>query len=201
MYRKIVKPIIDFVVALVLLILASPVILLVLLLLVIANKGNPVFLQDRGGKDGVVFKVIKFKTMNDSRGADGELLPDSERITFIGNIVRRSSLDELPQLINVLKGDMSLIGPRPFIAQYLPIYNDWQKRRHEVKPGITGWAQINGRNAISWNKKFEYDIWYVDNLSFALDFKILLLTIKKIFKSDDVNQSGSTTAELFNGNN
>src|SRR5690606_31873546 len=147
----------------------------------VANNGRPFFLQPRPGKGGEVFKIIKFKTMNDKKDADGNLLSDAERLTPIGAFIRKTSLDEIPQLINVLKGDMSLIGPRPLLVQYLPLYNEFQKRRHEVRPGMTGWAQVNGRNTISWDKKFEYDVWYVDHLSFLLDMKILLLTIKKVF--------------------
>lgn len=148
----------------------------------------------------VIFKVIKFKTMNDKRDSENKLLPDAKRLTPFGNFIRKTSLDEIPQLINVLKGEMSLIGPRPLLIQYLPLYDDKQKRRHEVRPGITGWAQVNGRNAISWEQKFEYDVWYVDNISFTLDFKIILLTIKKVFKREGINQEGQATAEAFKGN-
>jgi len=162
---------------------------------------NPFFVQKRPGKGGNLFKVIKFKTMNENKDLNGNLLPDAERLTVVGKFIRKTSLDELPQLINVLKGDMSLVGPRPLLIQYLSLYNKEQARRHEVKPGITGWAQVNGRNAISWQQKFEYDVWYVDNMSFALDMKILFLTFKKVFKREGINQEGQATAEPFNGNN
>lgn len=166
----------------------------------IANNRRPFFVQSRPGKGKKIFKIIKFKTMNDKRDGEGNLLPDAERLTFIGKLIRKTSLDEIPQLINVIKGDMSLVGPRPLLTQYLPLYNDTQKRRHEVRPGITGWAQVNGRNAISWKQKFEYDVWYVDHVSFALDLKILLLTIKKVFVSEGIAQKGQATAEPFKGN-
>jgi undecaprenyl phosphate N,N'-diacetylbacillosamine 1-phosphate transferase len=201
MYVNFFKPLIDITCAFLVLVILSPIIIGTAILLAIVNGGNPFFLQSRGGKGNTVFKVFKFKTMNDKRDAEGNLLPDNVRLTWAGRIVRKLSLDELPQLINILKGDMSLIGPRPFIAQYLSIYNETQKRRHEVKPGITGWAQVNGRNTISWKQKLEYDVWYVDNISFWLDVKIVLRTIHKLFKPGDVNQSESTTAEYFNGNN
>lgn len=201
MYVNFFKPLIDFTCAFLVLVILSPVILGTALLLAIVNGGNPFFLQKRGGKGETVFHVYKFKTMNDKRDAEGKLLPDNVRLTWAGRIVRKLSLDELPQLINILKGDMSLIGPRPLIAQYLTIYNEIQRRRHEVKPGITGWAQVNGRNTISWKQKLEYDVWYVDNMSFWLDVKIVLRTVQKLFKPGDVNQSESTTAEYFNGNN
>lgn len=201
MYRNFFKPLIDFILALVALVIASPVVLVITVLLAIVNGGKPFFLQDRGGKGGTVFKVIKFKTMNDKKDAHGNLLSDAERLTWVGRIVRKLSIDELPQLVNVLKGDMSLIGPRPFIAQYLSIYNERQQRRHEVRPGITGWAQVNGRNTISWTQKLEYDVWYVDNISFGLDVRIVFMTVKKLFQPTDVNQSKGTTAEYFTGNN
>jgi lipopolysaccharide/colanic/teichoic acid biosynthesis glycosyltransferase len=168
-------------------------------LLSIANKGKPFFFQPRPGKNSKIFKVIKFKTMTDQKDALGNLLPDEQRLTPIGNFVRKTSLDEIPQLINVIKGDMSLVGPRPLLVEYLPLYNQTQQRRHEVKPGITGWAQINGRNAIGWDKKFEYDIWYVDHLSFSLDVWILWLTIKKVFKREGISQDGQATMEKFKG--
>ncbi|GJH40289.1 sugar transferase [Capnocytophaga sp. HP1101] len=164
-----------------------------------ANDGKPFFYQQRPGKGERIFKIIKFKTMNDRRDATGELLPDAERLTKIGAFVRKTSLDEIPQLLNVLKGDMLLIGPRPLLVKYLPLYNATQRRRHEVKPGITGWAQVNGRNAISWEKKFELDVWYVDHLSFVLDLKILLLTVKKVFIREGISQEGQTTMEEFRG--
>ena len=171
----------------------------IIILLFIANKGKPFFLQTRPGKNEKLFNVIKFKTMIDERDSDGELLPDVLRLTKIGKMVRKTSLDEMPQLINVLIGDMSLVGPRPLLVQYLPLYNAEQKRRHEVRPGITGWAQVNGRNAISWKQKFEYDIWYVDNISFSLDIKILWMTLMKVIKSEGINQHGETTMEYFKG--
>lgn len=201
MYKSLIKSTFDFVLALIGLLLFSPIFILVTISLAIANSGNPFFLQQRPGKNEKIFKVIKFKTMNDKKDAKGNLLPDAERLTPIGRFVRKTSLDELPQLINVLKGDMSLIGPRPLLVEYLPLYNKEQKKRHEVKPGITGWAQVNGRNAISWEKKFELDVWYVDNISFATDIKILYMTIKKVFISEGINQVGQATAEKFNGKN
>lgn len=173
MYRIYIKFLIDFIVSLVILINVFPILLIVTLLLIITNQGNPFFFQLRPGKNGQLFKIIKFKTMNDKKDKKGNLLPDSYRLTKTGQWVRKTSLDELPQLINVLKGDMSLIGPRPLLPEYLHLYNKIQKRRHEVKPGITGWAQVNGRNAISWQQKFEYDVWYVENVSFILDCKIV----------------------------
>jgi len=200
MYRNILKRLVDFFVALCGVLLLSPVFLAVMVLLYVANNGRPFFLQPRPGKGGEVFKIIKFKTMNDKKDADGNLLSDAERLTPIGAFIRKTSLDEIPQLINVLKGDMSLIGPRPLLVQYLPLYNEFQKRRHEVRPGMTGWAQVNGRNTISWDKKFEYDVWYVDHLSFLLDMKILLLTIKKVFVRDGISAEGQATIEVFKGN-
>lgn len=181
------------------LLLVSPVFLIVWLGLLIVNKGKPFFYQQRVGMDERIFWIIKFKTMNDKKDANGVLLPDEERFTRIGKMLRRISLDEIPQLINVLKGDMSLIGPRPLLVQYLPLYNDFQKRRHEVKPGITGWAQVNGRNAISWEKKFELDVWYVENQSCWLDFKILLKTMYKVVKRDGISSGTSVTMEEFKG--
>jgi lipopolysaccharide/colanic/teichoic acid biosynthesis glycosyltransferase len=175
------------------------VFLLLWLLLAIANSGHPFFTQTRPGKNARLFKVIKFKTMNDHRDATGKLLPDAQRLTPVGKFVRKTSLDELPQLLNVLKGDMSLIGPRPLLVEYLPLYNEKQARRHEVKPGITGWAQVNGRNAISWEQKFEYDVWYVDHCTFSTDVKILLKTIEKVLKGEGINQQGQATAEAFKG--
>ena len=182
------------------LLLLSPVFLL-LIYLIRKNLGAPVFFtQTRPGKDGKPFKMVKFRSMRDAVDANGQALPDSERLTPFGRKLRASSLDELPELWNVLKGDMSLVGPRPLLMQYLPLYNDFQRRRNEVKPGITGWAQVNGRNAISWEKKFEYDVWYVDHISFALDLKILLLTVKKVFVSEGITQEGHVTSEEFKGN-
>jgi lipopolysaccharide/colanic/teichoic acid biosynthesis glycosyltransferase len=170
------------------------------MLLIIINKGTPFFFQTRPGKNEKLFKIIKFKTMTDARDAKGELLPDKERITWIGNIIRKTSLDEIPQLLNVIKGDMALVGPRPLLPEYLPLYDEEQKKRHLVKPGITGWAQVNGRNAISWKEKFKYDVWYVENQSFLLDVKILFLTVKKVFKSEGISAANSVTMEKFRGN-
>lgn len=201
MYKLVFKRFLDFIIALLGLILLSPIFLLVTLCLIISNQGKPFFFQDRPGKDERVFKIVKFKTMNDKKDSQGNLLPDAERLTKIGNIVRKTSLDEIPQLINVLKGDMSLIGPRPLRTYYLPLYNVEQKKRHLVRPGITGWAQVNGRNAISWTRKFELDVYYVNNMSFWLDLKILLLTIKKVFKREGISQEGQATVEPFNGHN
>jgi lipopolysaccharide/colanic/teichoic acid biosynthesis glycosyltransferase len=200
-YKSFLKRGIDFCVTLITLVLLLPVILVTGLLLYVANKGKVFFTQERPGKDARIFTVIKFKTMNDKRDSEGSLLPDKERLTGIGKFVRTTSLDELPQLWNVLKGDMSLIGPRPLLPRYLPLYNEQQKRRHQVRPGITGWAQVNGRNAISWKQKFEYDVWYVDNLGFLLDLKILWKTIIKVFKREGINQQGNATMPAFNGNN
>jgi undecaprenyl phosphate N,N'-diacetylbacillosamine 1-phosphate transferase len=201
MYRHFFKRLFDFVIALVGLIILSPLFLILWIGLSIANKGaGAFFVQERPGKDEKIFKVIKFKTMNDRRDENGNLLPDSERLTKIGRVIRSLSLDELPQLINVLKGDMSLIGPRPLLVQYLPLYDEVQRRRHEVRPGITGWAQVNGRNAISWQEKFAYDVWYVDHLSLSLDIKILLKTIEKVFKREGINSRDSATIEPFKGN-
>lgn len=199
MYPSIIKPFFDFLFALFGLIFLSPVFLLVAVFLYFANDGKPFFFQLRPGKNGKIFKIVKFKTMNDKRDGTGALLPDAARLTKIGAFVRKTSLDELPQLLNVLKGDMSLIGPRPLLTTYLHLYNDFQNRRHEVKPGITGWAQVNGRNAISWDKKFEYDVWYVANISFILDVKILFKTVLKVIKSDGINAANAATIEPFEG--
>lgn len=201
MYKHFFKGLIDFLVALCAFILLSPIFIVVTILLTIANQGKPFFFQDRPGKNERIFKVIKFKTMNDRKDAQGKLLPDSVRLTPVGKIIRKTSLDEIPQLINVIKGDMSLVGPRPLRVHYLPLYNETQKRRHLVRPGITGWAQINGRNTISWTKKFEYDVWYVDNLSFLLDLKIIYKTFIKVFQAKDINASQDVTMEPFNGKN
>ncbi|GJQ07324.1 sugar transferase [Capnocytophaga cynodegmi] len=201
MYKNIVKPIIDFVIALVVFLLLSPIFVLVTIGLFFSNQGKPFFFQLRPGKNEKIFKIVKFKTMNDRRDINGELLPDSERMTPIGSFIRKTSLDEIPQLLNVIKGDMSLVGPRPLLPKYIPLYNENQRRRHEVKPGITGWAQVNGRNAISWTKKFELDTWYVDNISFLLDLKIILLTVKKVFIREGISQEGEATVDAFNGNN
>lgn len=201
MYKSFFKRIIDFTVALFALLILSPLFIIVMIGLYFANDGKPFFFQRRPGKNEKLFNIIKFKTMNDKKDVHGDLLSDAERLTPIGAFVRKTSLDELPQLINVLKGDMSLIGPRPLLPQYLPLYNDDQKRRHYVRPGITGWAQVNGRNAISWSKKFELDVWYVDHISFSTDLKVFFTTFKKVFKSEGISQEGQATAEAFNGNN
>lgn len=200
MYKIHIKSITDFCISLLLLIVASPILILITLLLFFSNKGKPFFFQLRPGKNDKIFKIIKFKTMNDKKESEGNLLSDAKRLTKVGAFVRKTSLDEIPQLINVIKGDMSLIGPRPLLPEYLPLYNDFQKRRHEVKPGITGWAQVNGRNLISWQQKFDYDIWYVDNISFLLDCKIVFLTIKKVFKREGISAENSISAEAFKGN-
>lgn len=201
MYNFFLKRFFDFIIGGVGLLILSPVFIIVTIGLFFVNEGKPFFFQARPGLNERIFKIIKFKTMNDKKDVDGNLLPDSERLTSIGAFVRKTSLDEIPQLINVLKGDMSIIGPRPLLPQYLPLYNESQKRRHEVRPGITGWAQVNGRNAISWAKKFELDVWYIDHLSFALDCKIIFLTFKKVFKKEGINKEGQATTEVFNGNN
>ncbi len=192
---------IDFLIAFIGLIFLSPVFVVVFIVLYFQNEGKPFFFQARPGLNEKMFRIIKFKTMTDKKDDKGNLLPDAERLTKIGSFVRQTSLDEIPQLINVLKGDMSLIGPRPLLPQYLPLYNELQKRRHEVRPGITGWAQVNGRNAISWAKKFELDVWYIDHLSFIMDCKIVILTFKKVFKKEGINKEGQATTEMFNGNN
>lgn len=200
MYKFLGKRLIDFFISLIGLVLLSPFFILVLVGLFIANSGKPFFFQQRPGLNGRIFKIIKFRTMNDRRDSEGNLLPDKDRLTAIGSFVRKTSLDEIPQLLNVIKGDMSLIGPRPLLVQYLPLYNDFQKRRHEVRPGITGWAQVNGRNAISWDQKFAYDVWYVDHISFALDVKIFFMTLKKVFVREGISQDGQATMEVFKGN-
>ena len=199
MYQNLLKPIFDFTVALIVFVLILPVFLLVLLALTLANKGRPFFTQLRPGKNEKIFKVIKFKTMNDACGANGELLSDGERLTKIGQFVRKTSLDELPQLLNVLKGDMSLIGPRPLLVEYLPLYSKEQNKRHQIKPGITGWAQVNGRNAISWTKKFELDVYYVTHCTAMLDLQILFLTIKKVLVSEGIAAEGEVTITKFKG--
>lgn len=202
MYKHFFKRLIDFILVLCVLLVIWPILLIITVWLHFANKGaGAFFTQDRPGKDGKIFKVIKYKTMTDERDAEGNLLPDADRLTKVGRFVRSTSIDELPQLINVMKGDMALIGPRPLLPQYLPLYSPEQARRHEVRPGITGWAQINGRNAISWTKKFEYDVWYVDHCSFLLDLKIVFLTIKKVFIREGISQEGQATMEFFNGHN
>jgi undecaprenyl phosphate N,N'-diacetylbacillosamine 1-phosphate transferase len=201
MYARYIKGVVDFVVALGAFILLLPLFLLVTMGLAFANSGQAFFYQSRPGKNGKIFSIIKFKTMTDKRDAQGNLLPDADRLTPIGQFVRKTSLDEIPQLLNVLKGDMSLIGPRPLLPEYLPLYNEVQMRRHEVKPGITGWAQVNGRNAISWQQKFEFDVYYVDHISWKLDGKIFLKTLYKVFKKEGISQQGHVTIEAFNGRN
>lgn len=201
MYRHFFKRFFDFIIALVALILLSPIFIVVMIGLYFANQGKPFFFQARPGLNEMIFNIIKFKTMNDKKDANGNLLSDAERLTPIGAFVRKTSLDELPQLINVLKGDMAIIGPRPLLPQYLPLYNETQKRRHNVRPGITGWAQVNGRNAISWTKKFELDVWYVDHISFGTDVKVFFTTFKKVFKSEGISQDGQATMEAFDGKN
>lgn len=201
MYKSFFKRLLDFITAFIGLLVLSPIFIVVTIGLFFANQGKPFFFQRRPGKDERIFSIIKFKTMNDKKGSDGSLLSDAERLTAIGAFVRKTSLDEIPQLINVLKGDMSLIGPRPLLPQYLALYNEIQKRRHEVRPGITGWAQINGRNAISWKRKFELDVYYVQNISLALDIKIFFLTIKKVFVREGISAEGQATTEAFNGTN
>lgn len=202
MYRKYLKRWLDFVIVFCVLAVIWPILLLVTLWLYFANKGaGAFFTQERPGRNGKIFKVIKFKTMTDERDADGNLLPDAERLTPVGRFVRSTSIDELPQLINVLKGDMALIGPRPLLVQYLPLYSKEQARRHEVRPGITGWAQCHGRNSISWTEKFKLDVWYVDHCSLITDIKVIFITIKKVLLRDGISQEGQATMEPFNGNN
>ena len=200
MYKFFFKPLLDFVLSFLGLIISSPIFLIVFIALLLANKGKVFFLQNRPGKNEEIFKIIKFRTMNDKKDAHGNLLPDEERLTTIGKLVRKTSLDEIPQLINVLLGNMSLIGPRPLLPEYLPLYNDFQKKRHLIKPGITGWAQINGRNAVEWEKKFMFDVWYVENMSFLLDLQIMFLTLKKVLKLEGVNREGEATNIAFKGN-
>ena len=202
MYKHCFKRFLDFCISLIALICLSPLLLLVTIWLHYANKGaGAFFLQERPGKDAKIFKVIKFKTMTDERDADGNLLPDADRLTKVGKFVRSTSIDELPQLINVLKGDMALIGPRPLLVQYLPLYTEEQARRHEVRPGISGWAQCHGRNASSWTDKFKLDVWYVDHVSFLTDLKVIWITIMKVLKRADINEAGQATMEAFTGNN
>ena len=202
LYEHYIKRVLDFVLSLAALLMLFPFLLLVTVGLHFANKGSGAFFtQQRPGYKGKIFKIYKFKTMNDERDAAGNLLPDAERLTKVGRIVRSLSIDELPQLLNVLKGEMSFIGPRPLLPQYLPLYSKEQARRHDVRPGITGWAQCNGRNAISWRQKFELDVWYVDNCSFMLDAKIVFLSVYKVFAREGISQEGEATMEFFNGNN
>ena len=202
MYKRFIKRFLDFWIALIALICLSPIFFVVTIWLHIANKGaGAFFLQERPGKNAKIFKIVKFKTMTDERDAEGKLLPDAQRLTKVGKFVRSTSIDELPQLWNVLKGDMALIGPRPLLVQYLPLYSPEQARRHEVRPGITGWAQCHGRNAISWTEKFKLDVWYVDHCTFLTDVKVIFTTIKKVIVRDGISQAGNATIEEFNGNN
>ncbi|OEY73931.1 sugar transferase [Salegentibacter salarius] len=201
MYKHFLKKLLDFFIAFTALLVLSPLLIPITVLLALANKGKPFFFQKRPGKNGRIFNIIKFKTMTDEKDGNGDFLPDEKRLTAVGKFVRKTSIDEIPQLINVLKGNMSLIGPRPLLPQYLPLYSERQRKRHNVKPGITGWAQVNGRNAISWTKKFEYDVWYVENLSFGLDVKIIIKTIKKVVISEGINTANMATTEAFNGKN
>ena len=202
MYRDFFKRGIDFLIALVVLVCISPVLAVVTIWLHFANKGaGAFFLQERPGLHGKIFKIIKYKTMTDERDAEGNLLPDKDRLTAVGKFVRKTSIDELPQLINVLKGDMALIGPRPLLAQYLPLYSKEQMRRHDVRPGISGWAQCHGRNQISWAEKFKFDVWYVDNLSLVTDLKVIFITIKKVLFREDINSDNDATMEDFDGTN
>jgi len=200
LYQNYIKRIIDIIVSIVVLIIVFPILLGVIVLLIITNNGHPFFFQIRPGKNERLFKIVKFKTMNEAKDNNGVLLPDAERMTKVGNFIRKTSLDELPQLLNVIKGEMSLIGPRPLLPEYLPLYTNEQKKRHNVRPGITGWAQVNGRNAISWEEKFKFDVYYADNISVLLDLKILFLTIKKVMKREGVSAKGSVSMEKFKGN-
>ena len=201
-YKNYIKRALGFIISLVAIICLSPLLLVVTIWLHFANKGaGAFFLQDRPGKDAKIFKIIKFKTMTDERDAEGKLLPDKQRLTRVGRFVRSTSIDELPQLLNVLKGDMAIIGPRPLLVQYLPLYSHEQSRRHEVRPGITGWAQCHGRNTLSWAEKFKYDVWYVDHCSLMTDLKVILTTIKKVIVRDGISQDGQATMEEFNGKN
>ena len=202
MYKHFFKRFLDFWISLIVLVCISPILVVISIWLHFANKGaEAFFFQERPGKDGKIFKVIKFKTMTDERDENGRLLPDAERLTKVGKFVRSTSIDELPQLINVLKGDMALIGPRPLLPQYLPLYSPEQARRHEIRPGISGWAQCHGRNAISWTEKFKLDVWYVDHVSFLTDIKVIWITIMKVLKRADINEVGQATMEAFNGHN
>ena len=199
-YARFVKRIFDFSLALILLLFFSPALIFISVAVAIQQKGRPLFFQARPGMDNRIFQLIKFKTMSEVKDSDGNLFPDDKRLSHFGNFLRKTSLDELPQLINVLKGEMSLVGPRPLLIDYLPLYNQYQAQRHRVRPGVTGWAQINGRNAITWEKKFDYDVWYVNNQSFFLDFKILFLTIWNVLLVKGITQEGHVTSERFNGN-
>jgi undecaprenyl phosphate N,N'-diacetylbacillosamine 1-phosphate transferase len=200
MYKTFTKPFLDFLIAVAALLLLSPVLIMLTLVLTLANHGNPFFVQSRPGKNGRIFKIIKFKTMTDAKDGLGTLLPDEQRLSGFGTFVRSVSLDEIPQLLNVIKGDMSIVGPRPLLPEYLPLYSEEQKKRHLVKPGITGWAQVNGRNAVSWQKKFKLDVYYVERIDFALDFKILVKTVQKVVGRSDINSDTSVTVQPFRGN-
>jgi len=199
-YKQIIKRLLDLILAIIALVFFLPLILLITITLLVANKGEPFFVQRRVGENEKIFKIFKFKTMNNLKTKTGELLPDAQRLTGIGRLLRQTSLDELPQLYNVLIGTMSFVGPRPLLTEYLPLYSKFQKQRHNVKPGITGWAQINGRNMLSWQDKFNFDVWYVKNLSFLLDFKILAQTILKVIQRKGINKDGNSTMEYFKGN-
>ncbi|SEK52977.1 Sugar transferase involved in LPS biosynthesis (colanic, teichoic acid) [Aquimarina amphilecti] len=201
MYNSFIKRFIDFALCFIGVLMLSPLILLLIVLLMIVNNGKPFFFQSRPGKNERIFKIIKFKSMNDKKDEHGELLPFEKRITKTGKFIRKYSLDEIPQLFNVIKGDMSLIGPRPLLVKYLPLYNEFQKKRHDVRPGITGWAQVNGRNAISWDEKFKLDVWYTENRSFKLDLKIILMTIRKVLFKEDINNGENVNMPTFTGNN
>jgi Sugar transferases involved in lipopolysaccharide synthesis len=201
MYRYFVKRLLDLILSLAGLIVLSPLFILIMLILLFVNQGKPFFMQRRVEKKGRIFNVVKFRTMIDKKDENGDLLPDKDRLTSFGEFIRRTSLDEIPQLLNVIAGNMSLVGPRPLLVDYLSLYSEEQARRHDVLPGITGWAQIHGRNTISWKRKFEYDIWYVDHISFILDMKILFITFVKVFQQDGINASSNTTMPFFNGNN
>ncbi|TDP00901.1 sugar transferase [Flavobacterium sp. 245] len=200
MYKFFLKRPLDFIISIVCICLLMPIFIIVFVGLYLANDGKPFFFQSRPGLNEKVFKIIKFKTMNDKKDEAGNLLPDAERLTKIGSYVRKTSLDEIPQLFNVLRGEMSLIGPRPLLPEYLPLYNDFQKQRHNIRPGITGWAQVNGRNTISWEEKFKFDVYYANNISFLLDLKIVFLTVEKVFKSEGINAENVATTESFKGN-
>lgn len=199
-YYKYFKRLLDIFIALIAIGVFSPFFVLLIIILTIANKGNPFFVQQRPGKGATVFKMMKFKTLNDDTDNTGDLLPDAQRMLKIGKLIRASSLDELPQLFNILSGDMSVVGPRPLLVKYLPYYNDFQSRRHQVRPGITGWAQVNGRNKLTWDQKFAHDVFYVENVSLLFDIKILLLTVRKVILREGINQEGEVTAEAFKGN-
>jgi undecaprenyl phosphate N,N'-diacetylbacillosamine 1-phosphate transferase len=200
MYKIFFKRFFDLIVGVVALILFGPFFIIVMIILVYNYKATPFFIQNRPGKNGIIFKLIKLKTMNEKKDSEGNLLSDSQRLTKVGRVIRKTSLDELPQILNIIKGEMSLIGPRPLLPEYLSLYNERQMKRHLVKPGVSGWAQVNGRNSISWQQKFEFDIWYVDNLSFLIDVKIFFMTFAKVFKSEGISQEGEITTTKFEGN-